>query len=203
MGAGKTTAAKILAKYLRFELIEENFGENAFLSRFYKDMQKWAFHSQSFFLMEKLNQMLKTADLIKKKSVIQDTPLYQDVFSYAKAQHITGHMDDAEWKLYQKIYRSFVSYIPKPTHIIYLKTSLDIVKNRIAGRRRSFESQIPDGYLELLEMLNDGWMKKEIGGERVLVVETDHLDLVKNKNDIRAFVKLVKNDIALRPQKNY
>jgi len=49
MGSGKTTAARLLARQLHYHLLEENFGENAFLSRFYTDMKRWAFHSQTFF----------------------------------------------------------------------------------------------------------------------------------------------------------
>src|SRR3990167_8714570 len=107
MGSGKTTVARLIAKELTFHLIEENFGENAFLPRFYHDMKRWAFHSQTFFLMEKITQMLETPKLLQKYSVVQDTPIQQDAFSYAKAQHVLGNIDDAEWRLYQKIYRSF------------------------------------------------------------------------------------------------
>ncbi len=54
LGSGKTTAAQLLAHELHYTLIEENVKENAFLPRFYKDMKRWAFHSQVFFLMEKI-----------------------------------------------------------------------------------------------------------------------------------------------------
>jgi deoxyadenosine/deoxycytidine kinase len=40
MGSGKTTAVRFLAHELRFHLLEENFGENVFLSRFYTDMKQ-------------------------------------------------------------------------------------------------------------------------------------------------------------------
>lgn len=223
MGSGKSTAARLIAKHLNFHLIEENFGENAFLSRFYKDMPRWAFHSQTFFLMEKITQMLETnvilergrspSDRIPKRNskesesyhpakvrsqddnwegIVQDTPIQQDVFSYAKAQHITGNMDDAEWRLYQKIYRSFLPYLPKPTHIVYLKTSLEEVKKRIAGRLRSFEQKIPDGYLELLEMLNEAWMKKETDGIKLITMDTDGINLVRSKKNIEDFITSLK-----------
>src|SRR5438876_5706677 len=123
MGSGKTTATKLLAKELRFHLLEENFGDNAFLPRFYGDMKRWAFHSQTFYLTEKINQMLETTTLLTKYSVVQDTPITQDAFSYAKAQHVLGNIDDAEWHLYQKIYKSFEPYFPKPDFIIYLHAS--------------------------------------------------------------------------------
>src|SRR5689334_14128909 len=104
LGSGKTTASRLLAKELGFHLLEENFGENAFLPRFYADMKRWAFHSQTFYLMEKITQMRQTAEFLKTKAVIQDTAIYQDAFSYAKAQHVLEHMDDEEWKLYRRIY---------------------------------------------------------------------------------------------------
>lgn len=197
MGSGKTTVARLLSKQFKFTLIEENFGENAFLSRFYKDMQRWAFHSQTFFLMEKITQTLSTHAILLKKSVIVDTPIYQDVFSYAKAQHVIGNMDDAEWRLYLKIYRSFEPSLPKPDYIIYLKTDLENVKKRIGGRNRGFEKQIPDGYLELLEMLNEQWMKKESNGSKLIIIETDKLNLARNKKDIDTFLNQVSDNFKL------
>jgi deoxyadenosine/deoxycytidine kinase len=196
MGSGKTTAARLLAKALRFHLIEENFGENAFLPRFYKDMARWAFHSQTFFLMEKISQMLETGKQIGKKSVVQDTPIQQDAFSYAKAQHVLGHIDDAEWKLYQKIYKSFEPNFPKPDLIIYLETSLPAITDRIARRGRGYEKSIPQSYLELLDMLNHKWL-----GENktipVLRIETDGLDIVRSKKAQRELIKAVKSKLHL------
>src|SRR3989344_2707050 len=106
IGSGKTTVARLLARELKFQLLEEHFGENAFLPRFYGDMKRWAFHSQTFYLMEKITQMLQTnvtrsyppaggepkdphrMSHARMKGVIQDVPIQQDVFSYAKAQHV-------------------------------------------------------------------------------------------------------------------
>lgn len=219
MGSGKTTAAKLLAKHLKFHLLEENFGENAFLSRFYKEMKRWAFHSQTFFLMEKTAQLLEAGAVLRSKAtkdfpktraidsrfcgndkikgIVQDTPIYQDVFSYAKAQNILGNMDDSEWRLYQKIFRSFLPHMPKPNYIIYLKTSLPKVKERISTRHRDFESQVPEGYLELLEMLNEAWMKKETNGAKIITVDTDELNLVRSRRDIKKFLGIIKKSLLI------
>jgi deoxyadenosine/deoxycytidine kinase len=180
MGSGKTTVARLIARALRFRLLEENFGENAFLSRFYQDMKQWAFHSQTFFLMEKITQMLETPKLLTQTSIVQDTPIQQDAFSYAKAQHVLGNMDDAEWRLYLKIYRSFEPYFPVPDLIIHLETAMPIIADRIGKRGRGYEQKIPGSYLELLDMLNHKWLS-ENKTIPVLIIETDGLNVVRSK----------------------
>lgn len=200
MGSGKTTAARVIAKALGFQLVEENFGENAFLPRFYSDMKRWAFHSQTFFLMEKINQMLETPKLLDKGGVVQDTPIQQDAFSYAKAQHVLGNIDDAEWKLYQKIYKSFEPYFPKPKLIVYLETSVSVVASRIESRGREYEQKIPQSYLELLDMLNHKWLSENAlakGGKKipVLTVQTDDLNIAKSSIAQESLIALVKKKI--------
>lgn len=194
MGSGKTTAARLLGERLHYHLLEENFGENAFLPRFYQDMPRWAFHSQTFFLMEKITQMLDTTTLMKKYSVIQDTPLAQDVYSYAKAQHMLGHIDDAEWRLYLKIYRSFEPYFPVPDLIIYMETSVSSVISRIKLRGREYEQEIPQSYLELLEMLNHKWISEQ---KRIPVcrIQTETLNIVHSPRARDEFTRVVQDAI--------
>ncbi len=196
MGSGKTTVARLLAEHLKFHLLEENFGENAFLPRFYHEMKRWAFHSQTFFLMEKISQMLETPKLLLQNSVVQDTPLQQDAFSYAKAQHVLGNIDDAEWRLYQKIYRSFEPYFPKPDLIIYLETTIPILADRIESRGRGYEQKIPINYLELLDMLNHKWLdeNKDIS---VLTIETDGLNIVRSRQAQETMLEMVKSKLKL------
>lgn len=196
IGSGKTTAAKLLAREFKFTLIEENFGENAFLSRFYKDMTRWAFHSQSFFLMEKINQMLETPVILSKHPVVQDTPIQQDAFSYAKAQHMLGNMDDAEWKLYQKIYKSFEPYFPTPDLIVYLDTTVPVLSGRIGSRGRGYEQNIPLSYLELLDMLNHKWVSenKDIP---VLTIQTDGLNIVRSRAAQKQMLGIIRKRLKL------
>lgn len=210
MGSGKTTVARLLAKALEFHLLEENFGENAFLSRFYTDMKRWAFHSQTFFLMEKVNQMFEAARLLgfstpevkevrtsglrQLTGVIQDTPIQQDAFSYAKALHVLGNIDDAEWRLYLKIYHSFESYFPKPDLIVYLQTSIPELATRIESRGRGYEQKIPQSYLELLDMLNQKWLS-ENKVIPVLTIKTDGLNVVRNKTAQQLLLEKVKNTL--------
>ncbi len=212
MGSGKTTAARLIARELGFTLIEENFGENAFLPRFYQDMKRWAFHSQTFFLMEKITQMLETKHQLHTpgvkqlhtsgvfRGIVQDTPIQQDAFSYAKALHVLGNIDDAEWKLYQKIYRSFEPYFPVPDFIVYLETPIEELMARIAKRKRTFEQTIPQRYVELLDMLNHKWLSENMGAKTgnsipVLLIETDGLNIVKSAVAKRQLIDAVRKKL--------
>ena len=196
LGSGKTTAAKLLSQELGFPLIEENVKENAFLPRFYQDMKRWAFHSQLFFLLNKIRQLVEAKSLLEKTPVVQDTPIIQDVYSYAKAQHELGNMDDAEWALYQKIYDELTPQFPSPDLIVFLDTSIAEIEKRIAKRGRGFEQSIPTEYLTLLDKLNRRWLEQN-KTIPVVVVNTDTLDITRNKDAQTQFLSLVR--AALRP----
>ena len=43
IGAGKTTLAKMLAKDFNAKLVLEQFADNPFLPKFYKDTQRYSF----------------------------------------------------------------------------------------------------------------------------------------------------------------
>jgi deoxyadenosine/deoxycytidine kinase len=146
--------------------------------------------------MEKITQMRETETVLKTTSVVQDTPITQDVYSYAKAQHVLGNIDDAEWHLYLKIYRSFEQYLPKPDAIVYLETSLEEITKRIEKRGRGYEKQIPASYLELLDMLNRKWLS-ENKDVPVVVIPTDGLNIVNNVSAQRKLVATVKKSLSL------
>lgn len=194
IGSGKTTLDKWIAKYLKFTLFEENVADNLFLADFYKDMPRWAFHSQTFYLTEKIRQLQEIFELLKKKPVVQDTPIYQDVFVFAEAQYEAGHMTRAEFDLYKKIYSMFSDQLPQPNLIVYLKTSVEVVEERISKRGRGYETKIPRWYLVLLNWLLDRWAARE-KKIPVLTIDTDGVNIVENRSDINKVIKLIQEKL--------
>lgn len=181
MGSGKTTAARIISGHLSLKLLDENFDDNLFLPRFYSDMKRWAFHSQLFFLMEKIRLTLDCVAMLKTGGIVQDTPLVQDVYSYAKAQYILGNMDDAEWNLYMKLFHRFELTLRKPDIIIYLSVSPEELMERIQKRGREYEQSVDPEYIRLLDRLNTEWIEQNTAIP-VYTIDTTHLNVVQNRS---------------------
>lgn len=201
MGSGKTTAANLLAKTFDYQLVEENFKDNLFLPRFYKDMKRWAFHSQTFFLLEKIQQLQEIGKTLRNKKhqikgIIQDTPIEQDAFSYAKAQADLGNIDQAEWILYQKIYNLMKPVLPKPDAIVFLNASISEICRRIKSRGRGFEQKIPQKYLALLDKNNQVIVKKFFQ-RKIIIINTNHLNIADSAKDQDIFIHLVMRKIKI------
>lgn len=195
MGCGKTTVSRLLSGELGVRLLEENFADNPFLPMFYHDMERWAFDSQMFFLTEKISQIKEAEKMLQKESVIQDTPIQQDVYGYAKAQMVMGNMSSHEWKLYLKVFELVEENLAKPDLIVYLDASIETLLERIKGRDREFEAKIDESYVRLLDEVNKTWLLNN-NRIRVLRVDTDNLDLIGSEADKKKMVQMVRNEIG-------
>lgn len=191
LGIGKTTYSTLLAERLAFSLVTENYSENPFLPRFYNDMHRWAFHSQSFFLLEKAKQLEEISVQLEGTGVVQDTPIFQDVYSYALAQHRLGNMDEHEWALYIKLYNGIINHLPQPSLIIYLDATIETIMKRIEERGRSYEQSIPRSYIHLLHDLN----KMLIDNHKhipTIFIDGNSVDVVNSESDKEQVISMVK-----------
>ncbi len=191
VGSGKTTAMKLVAKGLGFMPVKEKFAQNNFLPLFYEDMKKWAFHSQLFFSIQKLNQLLEIKGLLKKTSVALDTSIHQD-FCFLDAQKRLGFLTEDEYKIYRYIYEKAEKELPRPDLLVYLKTSHDNLQKNIAKRRRGYEKTIPAFYLKILSETQDLCVKKYKKNTPVLTIDMDKTDFKKNKKDKNQLLNSIK-----------
>ncbi len=56
IGVGKTTLARSLKPMFDADVLLEVFEENPFLARFYQDRERYAFQTQTFFLLSRYQQ---------------------------------------------------------------------------------------------------------------------------------------------------
>lgn len=190
IGSGKTTASKLLASALGYHLFEENVGENSFLPFFYRDQKRWAFHSQLFYLREKASQLQKIRDLLDYTGVVHDSPLYQDAYTYAKAQQVLGNMTKEEYSLYEKFLTSFKRDLPAPDLIVQLDAMPRTIFRRIKERGRDYEQNISPKYIETLAQLQDQWIE-ERPQLNILRVNTETLDIAANPVHQKEFLESI------------
>lgn len=183
IGAGKTTLAKKLGERLGAKLILENFEDNPFLEKFYKNRARYAFHTQIYFLLSRFRQLNRVyqEDLFHKY-IIADYIFEKDkIFAYL-------NLEDDELELYEKIAALIEKSIRIPDLVIYLQSSVERLMKNIQQRDREIEKSISEKYIrELNEGYNYFFFRYK--ATKILVVNTDEVDLLYNNEDFENLVK--------------
>jgi deoxyadenosine/deoxycytidine kinase len=146
IGAGKTTAAKLVSRKLGYELFDEPVIDNRFLKDYYADMKRWSFTLQLEFLLRRVehHELIHTVG----KSCVQDRTLYEDPEIFAKYLHGLGHMDNRELELYYEYFDRLNANLPRPDHVIYFSVpDVEVLLGRIQTRGRKEESGIGQDFL--------------------------------------------------------
>lgn len=146
IGAGKTTAAKMVSQKFGFELFDEPVIDNRFLKDYYRDMKRWSFTLQLEFLIRRVEHH----ELIHKvaKSCIQDRTLYEDPEIFAKYLHGLGNMTDQELDLYFEYFQRLTKTIAHPQKVICFDVpQVDVLLSRIRTRGREEEKGIQQQFL--------------------------------------------------------
>lgn len=190
IGVGKTSLAKLLAEKLDAHLILEEATENPFLADFYKNKKKYAFQAQIFFLLARYQQLAKmeTHDLFHQK-IVADYTFEKDQL-FAKV-----NLSDREMILYDKIAESISTDLPKPDLVIFLQAATETLLKRIKNRGVPFEKNIDMYYLdELNEAYNYYFF--EYDSTPLLVVKTDEVDFVNNRDDLEDLLEQIKKPLS-------
>lgn len=181
IGAGKSTLVERLCQRLGWQAYYEPVSENPYLEDFYRDMNKWAFHSQLYFLTDRLQTHKSLQDF--NGSVVQDRSVFEDAEVFVKNLYQRGALSERDFRTYWKFYQLFLSFLEPPDLVVYLRSSLETLKERIALRGRSYEEGISDDYLSGLNDLYEEWIAAyELGP--VLIVDTADVDIVKRPEDL-------------------
>jgi deoxyadenosine/deoxycytidine kinase len=175
IGVGKSTLVEFLHRTYGISPYYEPNEDNPYLPDFYKDMRRWAFHSQLYFLSSKFRihqELDRTPGL-----VALDRTIFEDAEVFAAALHEMRKIDKRDWETYRNFYATILDAIRPPDLMIYLRCSMRTLRSRIRLRGRSMEQGIPLAYLKRLERLYERWIASYDMGE-VLVLDTDNLDYI-------------------------
>jgi len=175
IGVGKSTLVEFLSRTYGIAPYYEPSEDNPYLPDFYKDMGRWAFHSQLYFLSNKfrIHQELDRMPGL----VVLDRTIFEDAEIFATALHEMKNIDNRDWETYRAFYKSILEAIRPPDLMIYLRCSMRTLRKRITLRGRAMEQDVPLSYLKRLERLYESWIESYDLSE-VLILETDNLDYI-------------------------
>lgn len=154
IGAGKSTAAKIIARHFGCELFHEPVVDNRFLKHYYRDMTRWSFTLQMEFLLRRIEHHTQIDRM--RGSCVQDRTLIEDPEVFAKYLHGLGHMTDSELDLYFDYFKRFNTAVGQPDKVILLHTpDINVLLRRIDERGREEERGMTAEFLRGLNAYYD------------------------------------------------
>ena len=189
IGAGKTTLARRMAQERNGRLVLEEFDDNPFLPRFYEDPQRYGFSVELSFLAQRYHQLKRTTEQdLFSPCTIADYSLGKSLVFAS----VTLAAD--EYALFRDLYQIMYGDLPQPQLIVYLHMGIERVRERIRSRGRSYEQQIGADYLmRLQERYLDHLQKRP--GSRVLVVDLEHHDLMRDPAVYDQLVALIDEEV--------
>lgn len=189
IGVGKTTWTTLLSERFNWRPYFEKVVENPYLADFYHDMERWSFHSQIFFLTQRFKAHLE----IQRTTLtcIQDRTIFEDGEVFARNLFLNKVMTEKDYRNYQDLYTTIIDSLRFPDLIIYLRASIWTLISRIRKRGRDYERTISKEYLAQLNHAYEDWIKRYGQNNRVLIIDTDDLDIEKDASRVNEIIKQV------------
>lgn len=200
IGVGKSTLVRLLCEQLGWCAFFEPEAQNPYLSDFYQDMSAWGFHSQIFFLANRLK--IHREVLNCPGSVIQDRSIYEDAEIFAANLHLQGHISARDYATYCALYQGIAEFLPPPDMLIYLQASPETLMKRIALRDRDYERDISPAYLSGLNQLYERWIEK-FNLCPVLTVPADSLDYVEHSDHLQLITQKIAEKLSGKDVVNF
>ena len=188
IGAGKTSLAHRISTDFNARLVLEEFGNNPFLPKFYKEPSKYAFPLELFFMAERYKQIkaINEQELFTEFTVSD----YYFVKSRLFAQN---NLSADELQLFYRLFDIMLSSLPKPDLLIYLYADIPTLQKNIKKRARTYEQEISDEYLLNIQEKYLDFFKKQ-NDFPVLIVDISNADFVQNKSEYQKIMDALKKE---------
>ena len=192
IGSGKTTLTTKLSKHYKWEAHYEDVENNPYLNDFYKEMQRWSFNLQIYFLNSRFRQILNIKS--SGKDFIQDRTIYEDAFIFAPNLHSMGLMSSRDFDNYKQLFSLMDSFVQGPDLLIYLRASTTTLVSQIQKRGRDYESSIRLDYLTRLNERYEAWISEYAKG-KLLIIDVDDINFSEEKEDLGKVITKIDAEI--------
>ena len=175
IGVGKSMITTMIGEVFKWRMFFEPVISNPYLEDYYKDMPRWSFHLQVYFLSKRFEVQKEILD--RPGSAVQDRTIYEDVEIFAPTLYRRGCMDNRDYENYREIFRNMVAFLNPPDLIIYLKCKPETALQRINQRGRTCESTIPLDFLQALHAAYEDWIERAPALCPVRTIDTEQINL--------------------------
>ena len=188
IGSGKTTLTEMLAEHYQWEPRYESVGDNPYMEDYYKDLQRWSFAMEVFFLKERFKDVLEFSH--SENIIIQDRTLHEGVFVFTANNYEQGNLSDRDFETYMELYEIMTEKVELPDLMIYLKASVPHLVENIQKRGRVCEQKIPIEYLQGLNDRYEDFILNKYKG-KVLTIDVDKLDYKMRPEDFQSITSKI------------
>ncbi len=188
IGAGKSTLSGMIAKEYNAKLVLEQFADNPFLPKFYKDKERYSFPLELSFLADRYKQ-------IKDEVINLDlfhSFMVADYYFAKTAIFAQNTLKEDEYHLFRTIFDIVFESMPKPDLYVYLHANTERLMANIKSRGREYEENMDPSYLAKIQ---DGYFHflKQVNSFPILIVDTNNIDFVQNPEDYQQLKKAIFN----------
>ncbi len=191
IGSGKTTLTRMLSEHYGWVPKYEAVTYNPYLEDYYKDIQRWSFNLEVYFLTQRFKDLLEIA--CSDETVIQDRTLMEGVSIFVENNRDLGNISERDYNSYMQLFGVMMRMVKMPDLLIYLRCSVPHLVEQIQKRGRDYEQGMSLEYLGGLNTRYEKWVSEYKG--RIIVINADDLDFVKNPEDFFSITNLIDSEL--------
>ena len=185
IGSGKSTLTQLLAKHYGWEPRYEAVEHNPYLEDYYRDIHRWSFNLEVYFLKERFRDLLAIAEA--DHTIIQDRTIYEGVYVFMQNNKAMGNLSERDYQTYMELFEQMMSMVRVPDLMIYLRASVPHLVGNIQKRGRDYEQTIQLDYLQNLNQRYEDFIYHKYPGQ-VMTIEKDNLDFLNQSKDFAQIV---------------
>jgi deoxyadenosine/deoxycytidine kinase len=185
IGSGKSTLTAMLAKHYGWEARYEAVADNPYLEDYYRDIHRWSFNLEVFFLKERFRDLIAISQATN--TIVQDRSIFEGVYVFMANNKAMGNLSDRDYDTYMELFEQMMTVVRLPDLMIYLRASVPHLVGNIQQRGRDYEQTMKLEYLENLNQRYDDFIQNKYKG-RVITVEKDNLDFLHNPRDLAQII---------------
>lgn len=191
IGCGKTTLTRMLSEHYGWTPKYEAVTYNPYLEDYYKDIKRWSFNLEVYFLTQRFKDVLEISH--SNDVIIQDRTIFEGVYIFVANNKAMGNLSDRDYETYMELFRLMMSLVKAPDLLIYLKSSVPHLVSQIQKRGREYEKSIEIEYLEGLNKRYEKWIAEYPG--KVLVIDADGLDFQNRPEDFASITDKIDSEL--------